>query len=174
MQTIKEEWIKIYLLDDNSMLDVVFCATKDYFPCCDNNEVFHIPASFKLFQVNPYLATMKVIPHLAMVAHQNQVHHTSDLAITSTCKWVWAISTKKNPNKTPFHLIYLWQKPDLWQIVDARSWRDGSTLLHYTSKRLGHELLNERTCIRNILEKWAPPLPIPFRVRWKDVATKLN
>jgi len=106
MQTIKEQWIKIYLLDDKSMLDVIICATKDYLPSCDNNKVFHIPASFKLSQVNPYLATMKVIPHSATVAHQNQVHHTLDLAITSTCKWVWAISTKKNPSKTTFHLIY--------------------------------------------------------------------
>jgi hypothetical protein len=62
MQTIKEEWIKIYLLDNNSMLDIVFCTTKDYLPSCDNNEVFHIPASFKLFQVNPYLTTMKLMP----------------------------------------------------------------------------------------------------------------
>jgi hypothetical protein len=101
MQTIKGEWIKIYLLDNNSMLDVVFCATKDYLPSCDNNEVFHIPSSFKFFQVNPYLATMKVMPHSAMVVHQNQAHHTLDLAITSTCKWVWAISTKKTPAKPP-------------------------------------------------------------------------
>jgi hypothetical protein len=47
MQTIKEEWIKIYVLDDNNMLNVVFCATKDYLPSFDNNEVFHIPTSFK-------------------------------------------------------------------------------------------------------------------------------
>jgi hypothetical protein len=170
MQTIKEEWIKICLLGDNSMLDVVFCATKDYLPSsCDKNEVFHIPASFKLFQVNPYLVTRKVIPHSAMVAHQNQAYHTLDLAITSTCKWELAISTKRNPSKTTFHLIYgtlsmLEFDPTWWK------WRDGSTLLHYTSKRLGHELLNKRTSfIRNILEKWAPPLPTPFRVRWKDV-----
>jgi hypothetical protein len=83
MQTLKEEWIKIYLLNNNSMLDVVFCATKDYLSSCDNNE-----------------------PNSAMVAHQNQAHHTLDLPITSTCKWGWAISTQKNPSKTTFHLIY--------------------------------------------------------------------
>lgn len=135
MQTIKEEWIKIYLLDNNSI--VVFCTTKYYLSSCDNNEVFHIPASVKLFQFNPHLATIKVMPHSA---HQNQAHHTLILAITSTCKWVWAISNKKNPSETTFHLIYgtlsmLGFDPTWWK------WRDGSTLLHYTAKGLGHELV---------------------------------
>jgi hypothetical protein len=68
-QTIKEEWIGIYLFDDISILEVVFYTIKDYLSFCDNNEVFHILASFKLFQINPYLTTLKVVPHSAMVVH---------------------------------------------------------------------------------------------------------
>jgi hypothetical protein len=77
MQIIKEEWIGIYLDNDNRMHEVIFCTIKDYLPSCDSNEVFHILGSLKLFQINPYLA---------MVAHKNQDHPTLDLVVKSTCK----------------------------------------------------------------------------------------
>ncbi len=68
-QTIKEEWIGIYLFDDIAIPEVIFCTRKNYLSFYDNNEVFHILASFKLFQINPYLTILEVVPHLAMAAH---------------------------------------------------------------------------------------------------------
>ncbi len=155
MQIIKEEWIGIYLANDNNMHEVIFCTIDDYLPSCDNNEVFHILGNLKLFQINPYLV---------MVAHQNQVNPTLDLAIKSTCKHVWMICTKKGLSKTTFHMFCC----KLSMIEFDPTWwksRDRSTIMYYTLKK-SYILFNKRTSFtRNISKKWAPTLPSSFKVK---------
>jgi hypothetical protein len=99
-----------------------------------------------------------------MVAHQNQVDPTLDLAIKCTCKQVWMISTKKGLRKTTFHMFC----GKLSMIEFDPTWwksRDRSTLMYYTLKK-SYKLFNKRTSFTiNISNKWAPTLPSSFKVK---------